>query len=81
MMENLSKIHTCSKFEQLFSEKALEFSNDKVYEKNFSDTIRIKSMLINREYEAIVNGNKQMFSMELTTTGAGTYLKELFNHN
>ena len=71
--------YTSSKFEQLFLEKALEFSNDKVYEKNFSDTIRIKSMLINREYEAIVNGNKQMFSMELTTTGAGTYLKELFN--
>ena len=71
--------YTSSKFEQLFLEKALEFSNDKVYEKNFSDTIRIKSMLINREYEAIVNGKKQMFSMELTTTGAGTYLKELFN--
>ena len=71
--------YTSSKFEQLFLEKALEFSNDKVYEKNFSDTIRIKSMLINREYEAIVNGNKKMFSMELTTTGAGTYLKELFN--
>ncbi len=71
--------YTSSKFEQLFLEKALEFSNNKVYEKNFSDTIRIKSMLINREYEAIVNGNKQMFSMELTTTGAGTYLKELFN--
>lgn len=71
--------YTSSKFEQLFLEKALEFSNDKVYEKNFSDTIRIKSMLTNREYEAIVNGNKQMFSMELTTTGAGTYLKELFN--
>ena len=40
--------YTSSKFEQLFLEKALEFSNDKVYEKNFSDTIRIKSMLINR---------------------------------
>ena len=71
--------YTISKFEQLFSEKALEFSKDKIYEKNFSDTIRIKSILINREYEAIVNGNKQRFSMELTTTGAGTYLKELFN--
>lgn len=71
--------YTSSKFEQLFLEKALEFSNDKIYEKNFSDTIRMKSLLINREYEAIVNGNKQMFSMELTTTGAGTYLKELFN--
>ena len=75
----VNNTYTSSKFEQLFLEKALEFSNDKVYEKNFSDTIRIKSMLINREYEAIVNGNKQMFSMELTTTGAGTYLKELFN--
>lgn len=71
--------YTSTKFEQLFSEKALEFSSDKVYEKNFSDTIRMKSLLINREYEAIVNGSKQMFSMELTTTGAGTYLKDLFN--
>ena len=71
--------YTSTKFEQLFSEKALEFSSDKVYEKNFSDTIRMKSLLINREYEAIVNGSKQMFSMELTTTGAGAYLKDLFN--
>ena len=71
--------YTSSKFKQLFSEKALEFSSNKVYEKNFSDTIRMKSLLVNREYEAIVNGSKQMFSMELTTTGAGTYLKNLFN--
>ena len=39
----------------------------------------MKSQLVNKEYEAIVNGVKQNFSMELTTTGAGTYLKELFN--
>ena len=66
-------------FMKLFHEKALSFANGKIYEKNFSDTIRMKSQLVNKEYEAIVNGVKQNFSMELTTTGAGTYLKELFN--
>lgn len=68
-----------SKFRELFHERALEFATDKIYEKNFSDTIRIKSQLTNREYEAIVKGVKQKYSMELTTTGAGTYIKKLFN--
>lgn len=71
--------YTEDKFIQLFNDKALAFSSDKIYEKNFSDTIRMKSQLVNREYEAIVRGEKKNFSMELTTTGAGTYLKELFN--
>ena len=71
--------YTEAKFLELFDQQALAFSADKIYEKNFSDTIRIKSQLVNREYEAIVNGIKRTYSMELTTTGAGTYLKELFN--
>lgn len=71
--------YTENKFKELFENKALQFSKDKIYEKNFNDTIRIKSLLVNREYEAIVKGHKQMWSMELTTTGAGTYLKSLFN--
>ena len=70
--------YTEEKFMELFSEHALTFSNGKIYEKNFSDTIRMKSQLVNREYEAIVMGEKKKFSMELTTTGAGTYLKTLF---
>ena len=70
--------YTSEKFMELFHAKALTFSDDKIYEKNFSDTIRIKSQLVNREYEAIVRGEKKKFSMELTTTGAGTYLKKLF---
>lgn len=70
--------YTEEKFLALVKEKALAFSKDKIYEKNFSDTIRMKSQLVNREYEAIVRGEKKNFSMELTTTGAGTYLKELF---
>lgn len=70
--------YTEIKFRELFEKHALEFSADKIYEKNFSDTIRIKSQLVNREYEAIVRGKKQNYSMELTTTGAGTYIKNLF---
>jgi adenine-specific DNA-methyltransferase len=70
--------YTMTKFKELIEVGALEIAQDKIYEKNFSDTIRIKSQLVNREYEAIVRGQKQMYSMELTTTGAGTYLKNLF---
>lgn len=70
--------YTIEKFRELFEKKALSFSEDKIYEKNFSDTIRMKSQLVNREYEAIVHGEKKSFSMELTTTGAGTYIKTLF---
>ena len=70
--------YTAEKFMELFHARALAFSAEKIYEKNFSDTIRIKSQLVNREYEAIVRGEKKNFSMELTTTGAGTYLKNLF---
>lgn len=70
--------YTVDKFMDLFHARALAFSDEKIYEKNFSDTIRIKSQLVNREYEAIVRGEKKNFSMELTTTGAGTYLKNLF---
>ncbi|MFA7136689.1 MAG: site-specific DNA-methyltransferase [Bacteroidales bacterium] len=70
--------YTENKFRELFEQRALDFSADKIYEKNFNDTIRIKSQLVNREYEAIVRGKKQSYSMELTTTGAGTYVKNLF---
>lgn len=70
--------YTAEKFMELFHARALAFSAEKIYEKNFSDTIRIKSQLVNREYEAIVRGEKKNFSMELTTTGARTYLKTLF---
>ena len=75
----IENTYTETKFLELFAQKALDFGPNKIYEKNFSDTIRIKSQLVNREYEAIIHGKKQKYSMELTTTGAGTYLKDLFN--
>ena len=71
--------YTAEKFLELFKEGALDFAANKIYEKNFSDKIRIKSQLVNREYEAIVNGVKMPYSMELTTTGGGTQVKSLFN--
>ena len=39
--------YTDSKLKELHQLQALEFSNDKIYEKNFSDKIRIKSLLVN----------------------------------
>ncbi len=71
--------YTSEKLIELFKEGALDFSSDKIYEKNFSDKIRIKSQLVNREYEAIINGVKMPYSMELTTTGGSTQVKSLFN--
>lgn len=77
--ELIENTYTKQKFLELFESNALSFTENKIYEKNFSDTIRIKSILTNRKYEAIVNGEIKEFSPDLTTTGAGTYLKNLFN--
>ncbi|UTC65574.1 site-specific DNA-methyltransferase [Treponema sp. OMZ 788] len=70
--------YTVTKFESLFAKGALEFTEKKIFEKNFNDTIRIKSQLINKRYDAIINGKRLNYSLELTTTGAGTILKKLF---
>lgn len=76
--ELVENTYTKAKFLKLYDEDALDFSDNKIYEKNFNDTIRMKSQLTNRKYNAIVNGEKRDYSVGLTTTGAGTYLKELF---
>lgn len=71
--------YTDGKFLELFTEQKLEFKNNKIYEKNMSTEIRLKSMLVNRDYEAVVNGQAVNFSLDYKTTSAGTALKELFN--
>ena len=71
--------YSMSKFEELFSRGALDFKDDKIYEKNFSTTIRIKSLLTNRKYEAIVNNEKVEYQIDVKTTSAGTELKSIFN--
>ena len=75
----IENTYTANKFMELFENNALEFTGNKIFEKNFNDTIRIKSQLVNKKYEAVINGKKINYSMELTTTGAGTYFKSLFN--
>lgn len=73
--------YTKTKFLELFSSGALDIKENKIYEKNFNDTIRMKSQLSNRKYEAIVAGKKQEFSLNLTTTGANSLLKTMFGIN
>jgi len=75
----IENTYTHVKLTQLFSEKALEFKEDKIFEKNFSSSIRMKSMLVNREYDALVNNESHKFKIDVKTTSAGTYLKELFD--
>ncbi|MBE0351780.1 site-specific DNA-methyltransferase [Pseudoalteromonas lipolytica] len=55
--------YTESKLKELHAKKSLSFSGEKIYEKNFNDTIRIKSQLVNKKYEAIIDGKKCQFSM------------------
>lgn len=62
----------------LFENGALEFKEDKIFEKNFNSSIRLKSLLTNRKYDALVNGSVVEFSIDVKTTSAGTLLKELF---
>jgi len=71
--------YTQEKFMELFISNKLEFKNCKIYEKNMSTTIRIKSILSNKEYVGIVNGVESNVKLDFKTTSAGTYLKNLFD--
>ena len=71
--------YTMSKFKELFDKKVLLFKENKIYEKNYKDTTRIKSILTNQRYDAIVKGKKKSFSLNITNTGANRYIKKLFN--
>jgi adenine-specific DNA-methyltransferase len=71
--------YTDKKLMELFNSGSLSITDNKIFEKNYSDTVRIKSQLTNKKYDAIVHGVRKEYSMGLTTTGAGTYLKQLFN--
>ena len=74
----IENTYTKTKLLDLFDEEALEFKENKIFEKNFSGSIRLKSMLTNKEYDALVNNEKCSFKIDVKTTSAGTCLKELF---
>ncbi len=68
-----------NKLKELYEANALDFKNNKIYEKNYSTTIRIKSMVVNRKYDAVVNNNVvKDYQIDVKTTSAGTELKNIF---
>lgn len=70
--------YTQQKLEELIQNRALEFAEDKIYEKNFRSKIRIKNLLVNRKYEAIIDNKKEVFEIDLKTTSAKQQLAQLF---
>lgn len=71
--------YTEFKMKQLLDDNAIEFKNGKIYEKNFSTSIRIKSILQNEEYIGIVDNKEEMVKLDFKTTSANTLLKKIFN--
>ena len=53
--------YTQKKMEELLKKRALDFTEDKIYEKNFRSTIRIKNLLINRKYESSICQESRQF--------------------
>src|SRR5574344_73302 len=78
-MQFVENTYTKTKFQELFDEKALDFKESKIFGKNYSTTIRVKSMLVNNQYKAIINNNEIDYKLDYKTTSAGTYLKTLFD--
>lgn len=71
--------YTAEKIVELFENKALDFKNGKIYEKNYSSSIRIKSILSNRSYQTYdLNGNIIDYKIDVKTTSAGQELKDIF---
>ncbi len=74
----IENTYTKNKIVSLFESGALEFKDDKIFEKNFNSKIRMKSILVNKKYDALVNGQAVEFSIDVKTTSAGSALKNLF---
>jgi adenine-specific DNA-methyltransferase len=70
--------YTADKLRELYENQALDFKNGKIYEKNFSMSIRIKSIITNRKYRAVVNNEEVDFSIDVKTTSAKKELKDIF---
>lgn len=70
--------YTELKIKQLFENDALDFKNGKIYEKNFSTKIRLKSLVTNSKYIAVIDNEKKEYQIDVKTTSAGTELKNLF---
>ena len=70
--------YTMQKLQALFDDEALEIKEEKIYEKNFKDTTRMKNLLTSKKYTAIIDSKEMDYKMDVTTTTAGNTIKELF---
>jgi adenine-specific DNA-methyltransferase len=70
--------YTAEKLNELYEKEALDFKNGKIYEKNFSTSVRIKSIISNRKYKAVVDNKKVNFEIDVKTTSAKSELKNIF---
>ncbi|QBF34990.1 site-specific DNA-methyltransferase [Mycoplasmopsis phocirhinis] len=62
--------YTHDTFYEYFKIGKFAFKNDKIYEKHFNQKMRIKSILTNQEYQAIIENNIGQFKIDLKTTSA-----------
>tara|TARA_B110000008_G_scaffold248686_1_gene260907 strand:+ start:408 stop:2420 length:2013 start_codon:yes stop_codon:yes gene_type:complete len=77
----IENTYSKSKFKDLFDDSALEFKSGKIFGKNFSSKIRIKSIITNNNYDALIDNKITKYKIDVKTTSAGTALKKLFNTN
>jgi adenine-specific DNA-methyltransferase len=71
--------YSSDKLKEKFDNDELDFKDNKIYEKNYTTTIRLKTMVTNKKYEAVIDNKKVKYEIDVKTTSAGTHLKELFN--
>jgi len=74
----IENTYTSDKLRDLFDEDRLDIKGEKIYEKNFSSEIRLKSILTNRKYKAIINNLSVEYEIDLKTTSAQQGLREMF---
>jgi len=76
--EFIENTYTVEKFVELFEEGALDIQDKKIFEKNFSSMIRLKSIVKNRKYKALINGEERMYKLDLKTSSGSQLLKDIF---
>lgn len=76
--EFIENTYTAQKFVELFEEGALDIQEGKIFEKNFNSMIRLKSIVKNRKYKALVNGDERMYQLDLKTSSGSQLLKDIF---
>lgn len=74
----IENTYTMEHFNKLYKQEALEFTDTKIFEKNFNSKTRLKSIVTNKKYKAIINNKEKDYKLDLKTTSAGQYLEDIF---